>query len=387
MNPTDFVSTRAGELERRQMPNGLDYVAFVPAPLPPTLGYDEDLIALLSEADAAVGELAGVGSQLPNPHVLLAPYVRREAVLSSRIEGTQASLSDVFEDEAVHEEPTADSPDVQEVRNYVTALEYGIEQVRNGRVLDNALILELHQRLMAGVRGSDKHPGEFRATQNWIGYRGSTPATAIFVPPHPDVLTGALAAWERFLRERARDMPPLVACALLHQQFETLHPFLDGNGRIGRLLIPLHLLERKRLPLPLLYLSAYIEEYKGEYGRLLQRVRTHGDWEAWLQYFLRGVAETAREGARRAHDILEAYERARDAVADHPYSVRLLKELIRNPFISTARAATVLSVTIPTARKAIEELKTADVLHDAAKRGRTPLYVAHEFLDLFTRRG
>ncbi len=182
-------------------------------------------------------------------------------------------------------------------------------------------------------------------------------------------------------------MPPLVACALLHQQFETLHPFLDGNGRIGRLLIPLHLLERKRLPLPLLYLSAYIEEYKGEYGRLLQRVRTHGDWEAWLQYFLRGVAETAREGARRAHDILEAYERARDAVADHPYSVRLLKELIRNPFISTARAATVLSVTIPTARKAIEELKTADVLHDAAKRGRTPLYVAHEFLDLFTRRG
>lgn len=387
MNPTDFHSTRSGELERRQMSNGLEYFAFVPAPLPPILSYDNELIAMLSDADAAVGELAGVGRQLPNPHVLLAPYVRREAVLSSRIEGTQASLSEVFEDEAVHEEPTADSPDIQEVRNYVTALEYGITQVRGGRPVDNALILDLHARLMAGVRGEDKHPGAFRVTQNWIGYRGSTPATAIFVPPHPEVLTGALSAWERFVQERARDMPPLVACALLHQQFETLHPFLDGNGRIGRLLIPLHLLERNRLPLPLLYLSAYIEEYKGEYGRLLQRVRTDGDWEAWLRYFLRGVAETAREAATRARDILDAYESARDAAAANVYSVRLLKELLRNPFISTARAATLLSATIPTARKAIDHLKDADVLRDAAKRGRTPLYVAHTLLDLFTRRG
>ncbi|MBX9929136.1 MAG: Fic family protein [Gemmatimonadaceae bacterium] len=369
------------------MPNGLDYLSFVPSPLPPQLTYDAELVALMSDADAAVGELAGVGSQLPNPHVLLAPYVRREAVLSSRIEGTEASLSDVYEDEAMNGQPTSQSPDVQEVRNYIAALEYGIAQVRGGRRIDNALLLELHARLMGGVRGADKHPGEFRVTQNWIGFRGSTPATAIFVPPHPEVLPHALGAWENFVPEHSRSVPPLVACALLHQQFETLHPFLDGNGRIGRLLIPLYLLERQRLPLPLLYLSAYIDEYKSEYARLLQRVRTEGDWEAWLQFFLRGVAETAKEGAIRARDILDAYERARDAVADNAHSVRLLRALLQNPFTSTAKTATELGVSLPTARKALDALKAAGLLQDAAKRGRTPLFVAHTFLELFTRRG
>lgn len=387
MNPTDFRSQRAGSLERREMTNGLEYFAFVPAGLPPSLVYDEELIGLLSDADAAVGELAGVGGQLPNPHVLLGPYVRREAVLSSRIEGTQASLSDVFEDEALHDDPTADSPDIQEVRNYVTALEFGIAQVRGGQTVGNALLLTLHERLMAGVRGADKSPGAFRVSQNWIGHRGSTPATALFVPPHPDVLPGALSAWERFLQERGRQMPPLVVCALLHQHFETLHPFRDGNGRIGRLLIPLYLLERGRLPLPLLYLSAYLEENKAEYGRLLQRVRTDGDWEAWLRYFLRGVLETARDAASRAREILDAYERAREAVAGNAHSARLLKELLRNPFVSTTRAARLLGVTAPTARNAIDVLKTAGVLRDGLRRGRTPLYVAHAFLELFTRRG
>ena len=387
MNPSDFRSQRAGSLERREMTNGLEYFAFVPTGLPPSLVYDEELIGLLSDADAAVGELAGVGGQLPNPHVLLGPYVRREAVLSSRIEGTQASLSDVFEDEALHDDPTADSPDIQEVRNYVTALEFGIAQVRGGQTVGNALLLTLHERLMAGVRGADKSPGAFRVSQNWIGHRGSTPATALFVPPHPDVLPGALSAWERFLQERGRQMPPLVVCALLHQHFETLHPFRDGNGRIGRLLIPLYLLERGRLPLPLLYVSAYLEENKAEYGRLLQRVRTDGDWEAWLRYFLRGVLETARDAASRAREILDAYERAREAVAGNAHSARLLKELLRNPFVSTTRAARLLGVTAPTARNAIDVLKTAGVLRDGLKRGRTPLYVAHAFLELFTRRG
>ena len=182
-------------------------------------------------------------------------------------------------------------------------------------------------------------------------------------------------------------MPPLVVCALLHQHFETLHPFRDGNGRIGRLLIPLYLLERGRLPLPLLYVSAYLEENKAEYGRLLQRVRTDGDWEAWLRYFLRGVLETARDAASRAREILDAYERAREAVAGNAHSARLLKELLRNPFVSTTRAARLLGVTAPTARNAIDVLKTAGVLRDGLKRGRTPLYVAHAFLELFTRRG
>lgn len=385
MDARDYRSSRSGRLEFHEG-HGIAYRAFVPESLPPAdLSYTVDLVAGLSDADAALGELAGVGRQLPNPHVLIASYVRREAVLSSRIEGTQASLSDVFEDELLHAEAVADAPDVQEVRNYVTALEYGVAQVAADRTLSLDLVLELHGHLMAGVRGQDKQPGEFRQAQNWIGHPGSTPLSAIFVPPHPSRLEEVLADWSAFVQDRAQRVPPLIACALMHQQFETIHPFRDGNGRVGRLLIPLFLLDRGRLTLPLLYLSAYIEEHKTEYARRLQRVRTDGEWEEWLQFFLGGVAATAREAGTRARDITDYYERARDAAAGNPNSVRLLREMLRNPFMSAPRAAEVLAVSAPTARRAIEDLRKLDLVQEAPKRGRTPLFVARGLLDLFSR--
>lgn len=384
MNRAEFRSDRAGGLELREF-RGLQYQAFVPVPLPPLLTYSPELVLILSRADANLGELSGVGRRLPNPHVLMAPYVRREAVLSSRIEGTQTSLTEVFEDELANEEATAEDAEVQEVRNYVTALEYGIAQVSAGRRLSLELVLELHQRLMHGVRGKDKQPGEFRTTQNWIGHERSTPATAKFVPPHPDRVDAALTAWIDFARQGADDVPPLVACALLHQQFETIHPFRDGNGRIGRLVIPLFLMERHRLPLPLLYISAYIDQHKAEYARLLQGVRTDGDWEAWVEFFANGVAATAREAGERATEIVDYYETAREAATRNPNSVRLLRELLANPFMSTARAAKALDVTNPTARKAIDDLKLLGILTDAPKRGRTPLVVARVLLDIFNR--
>lgn len=384
MNAVDFQSSRAGHLESREA-HGVAYQAFVPAPMPPELRYGAELVAILSEADAALGELAGVGRQLPNPHVLMASYVRREAVLSSRIEGTQASLSDVFEDEIVHELARDDEPDVQEVRNYVTALEYGIAEVTRGRRLSLELVLDLHRRLMTGVRGQDKRPGEFRVIQNWIGHHGSTPATARFVPPHPDQLAAVLADWNGFMQRGSARLPPLVACALLHQQFETIHPFRDGNGRVGRLLIPLYLMERQRLSLPLLYISAYIEQHKGEYGRLLQAVRTDGAWESWIEFFLRGVAETANEAGARAKEVADYHEWARGAAARNPNSVRLLRPLLGNPFLSTTRAVRELGVTAPTARKAIDDLRALGIVEDAPKRGRAPLVVARRLLEIFTR--
>jgi Fic family protein len=381
MRKQDFRSERAGSVEERHF-RGATYLAFVPAPLPPVLTYDAAFVAALSEADATLGELSGVGRQLPNPYVLMTPYVRREAVLSSRIEGTRSSIADIFADEALHESTIDDDPDIQEVRNYVRALEFGISEVRNGRRIGLDLMLDLHRMLMTGVRGQDKSPGAFRTTQNWIGRIGSTPANATFVPPHDERVVPALLDWARFSEGDARAMPPLVACALMHPQFEAIHPFRDGNGRVGRLLIPLYLIERRRLPIPLLYLSAYLESRRAEYVQLLQAVSTDGDWEAWLRFFVEGISETAREGSERAAGVVAWYEQSRDAVDEHPHSLRLLRTLLSNPFISTTRAVKALDVTAPTARKALETLVERGVLTEAGKRGRTPLLVASRLLAL-----
>src|SRR5436309_11963912 len=303
MDPTGFRDPRAGRAV--QAPGG--YAAFIPAPLPPELVYDSSLVLALSRADAALSELSGLGRHLPDPHLLIAPYVRREAVLSSRIEGTKASLSDLLLDEM---ENAASVPreedDVREVRNYVVALEYGIKRLRD-LPLSLRLVRELHARLMKGVRGERATPGEFRRSQNWIGPPGSTPATAPYVPPPPEHMQEALADWERFLHERDK-LPDLIQCALMHEQFEAIHPFLDGNGRVGRLLITLFLIERGRLSQPLLYLSAYIERHRSEYYDRLQAVRTDGDWKGWLHFFLAGIEEIAREAVRLAGKLMDLRE-------------------------------------------------------------------------------
>jgi len=375
MNPEDFGAPETGRLV--QGPQG--FWAFVPAPLPPALTYGHELVRLLSRADAALSELSGLGRLLPNPHLLIDPWVRREAVLSSRIEGTHASLSDLFVDEMSDEVNGSKSDDdVREVRNYVDALEHGIAKLSE-LPLSLRLVRELHERLMRGVRGDKATPGEFRRSQNWIGPPGSTPAAAPYVPPPVPEMHECLDAWEKFLHVRDT-MPDLVQCALIHEQFEAIHPFLDGNGRVGRLLITLFLIERRRLSQPLLYLSDYIEGHRQDYYDLLQRVRTHGDWNAWLMFFATGVAETAADATRQVTHLIELRERHRGSTRDSPRAQRLVDALFMNPYITVARAQKFLDVSYPTASAAVRELERAGLLKEVTGRRWGRMFVAMDVL-------
>src|ERR687898_1451233 len=282
--------------------------AFVPAALPPKLAYGPPLVAALSEADRALGELAGLGRTLRNPYLLTRPFLRREAVLSSRIEGTQASLVDLYAFEV--ESPLFDEPerrdDVHEVQNYVRALEHGLERLEE-LPISVRLLREMHAVLMEGVRGAQRDPGEFRRVQNWIGPPGAEISEASYVPPPPGEIPATLGALERYVHEDT-GLPPLVDIALVHYQFEAIHPFLDGNGRIGRLLITLMLIERDLLPEPLLYLSAYFERHRGAYYDHLLAVSQKGEWEEWLLFFLRGVSVEARDASLRAGKLFDLRE-------------------------------------------------------------------------------
>jgi Fic family protein len=373
VRPEDFQASQAGRVIRAAQ----GYHAFVPAPLPPELAYTSELVRLLSSADAALSELSGIGRILPNPHLLIASYVRREAVLSSRIEGTRASLSDLLADEA-GQSPYAAPDDVREVRNYVDALDFGIQRLQT-LPLSLRLVRELHERLMRGVRGDSATPGEFRRSQNWIGPYGSTPANAPYVPPPPQEMEQSLAAWELFLHQRG-ELPDLVQCALMHEHFEAIHPFLDGNGRVGRLLITLFLIERGRLSQPLLYLSEFIERNRDDYFRFLMRIRTHGDWASWLHYFLAGVEWSARRALRQAQQLLSLRERMRAALTTDPRALALIDALFENPFIDHKRVETLLGVSAPTARKTLATLETAGVLKELSGRQRGRVYLADGIL-------
>lgn len=336
----------------------------------------------LSRADSALSELSGLGRQLPNPNLLIAPYVRREAVLSSRIEGTRTSLSELLLDEA---EPSRSSDaDLREVQNYVEALEHGLERLRE-LPLSLRLVRELHERLMRGVRGDQATPGEFRRSQNWISPAGSTPATAPYVPPPPDAMMGCLGDWELFLHDRT-GFPELIQCALLHEQFEAIHPFLDGNGRVGRLLITLFLVERGRLSQPILYLSDFIEARRQEYYDSLQRVRTLGDWSTWLLFFLTGVEQTARSAVRQAGRLMDLRESYRQRLSRRPNALRLLDAFFVNPYLTAARAAKVLDVSDPTARQAMAYLQEEGVLSEMTGRSWGRIYVARPILEVIEDR-
>jgi Fic family protein len=378
MNPAEFRAPSAGKIV--QAPGG--YAAFVPAPLPPELSWDSSLVLALSRADSALSELSGLGRQLPNPHLLIAPYVRREAVLSSRIEGTRASLSDLLLDEANLD--WSHDADVREVRNYVAALEHGLDRLRE-LPLSLRLVRELHERLMQGVRGDKATPGEFRRSQNWIGPAGSTPATAPYVPPPPDQMQELLSNWELFLHDRER-FPDLVQCAVIHEQFEAIHPFLDGNGRVGRLLITLFLIERGRLSQPLLYLSDYIEARRQEYYESLQRVRTEGDWPSWIRFFLAGVEQTARAAVHQAGLLMDLRETWRQRLLCKPNAVRLLDELFVNPYLTVSRAAQILAVTLPTARQLVALLQREGLLQEITGRSWGRLYLARPILNAIEER-
>jgi len=359
-----------------KLPSG--YAAFVPATLPPRIEHDAGLVAALSRADAALSELSGLGRYLPNPHLLLASYVRREAVLSSRIEGTRVSLSELLLGEVAETTPESD-PEQQEVRNYVVALEHGIARLQSGFPLSLRLVREIHAHLMMGVRGAHATPGEFRRSQNWIGPAGSTPQTASYVPPPPAEMTDLLGDWERYTHRRD-ETPDLIRCALLHEQFEAIHPFLDGNGRVGRLLISLFLIERGRLSQPLLYLSAYIEEHRHDYYDLLQRVRTDCDWSGWLRFFLEGTAETARAALLQAAALMDLREDLHSRLRGSPRALALADALFVNPYLNAARAVQILGVSDPTARQAIRVLEDAGVLEPITERVWGRVYVARPVL-------
>lgn len=373
MDATAYQAPDAGRVIRTAQ----GYSAFVPAPLPPALHYPTALVRLLSVADAALSELSGLGQVLPNPHLLIAPYLRREAVLSSRIEGTQTSLTDLLADEAGRT-PQAPASDVHEVRNYVVALEYGIERLQT-LPLSLRLVRELHGRLMHGVRGDRATPGEFRRSQNWIGPHGSTPANAPYVPPPPQEMQLALEAWETFLHTRD-ELPDLIQCALMHEHFEAIHPFLDGNGRVGRLLITLFLIERGRLTQPLLYLSEFIERNRDDYYRGLQRIRTHGDWNGWLHYFLTGVQWSAQRAVRQARQLLALREAMRAKVVIAPRALALVDVLFENPYLDANRVKTLLGVSDPTARKVLSILEGAGLIEETTGRAWKRQYLARGVL-------
>jgi Fic family protein len=363
----------------KMVPQG-SFSAFVPAPLPPTLNWTPRLISVLSDADRLIGRLAGEGGRLPNPHVLIRPFLRREAVLSSKIEGTQATLGELLAAEAgavVDRSPE----DLREVGNYVVAMEHGISRL--GRLpLCVRLTRELHETLMIGVRGHHSAPGRFRTVKNWIGKPGSTIATASYIPPPPGEVEPCLAAWEEFLNESS--LPPLVTIALAHYQFEAIHPFLDGNGRVGRLLITLFLIERHILPTPLLYLSAFFEASRRDYYDALRGISERGAWNDWLEYFLLGVARMSEDALSRATRINELLAKWQKKVSGESTNnpLRVVELLGQNPFITVKGVSERLRVAFTTGQRAIERLERAGIVKKIGDARRDRVYCATSLLGI-----
>jgi Fic family protein len=362
------------------------YKAFIPAPLPPNppVAVDPELARLLSEADRALGRLDGVATVLPNPDLFVAMYVRQEAVLSSQIEGTQSSLDDVlqFETDASGKKLPKD---VEEVVNYVKAMNYGLERIAQ-LPLSLRLIREIHEKLMAGVRGGERTPVEFRSSQNWIGPQGCTLANATFVPPPVHEMKTSLDNFENFLHDTT--LPVLIHCGLAHAQFETIHPFLDGNGRVGRLLITFLLCERKVLHRPLLYLSLFLKIHRSEYYDRLMGVRTDGNWEGWLKFFLRGIEEVSRSATETARAILNLRESHRELIGDRlagrpALAMRLLDYLFEQPLVSVALVEKRMDCSFATASKLVEQLAELKLLRETTGWQRNRRYRYDAYLALF----
>jgi Fic family protein len=354
-------------------------VAYFAAPIPRALELPPSIVRVLADAEGALGQLAGIGSLVPNPDLLIRPYLLREALSSTRIEGTQATMAEVFETDAAGETPNAD---IEEVVNYVAAMQWGIEQL-DELPLSTRLLREMHRRLMAGVRGRELAPGKLRTSQNWIGAPGSTVETAQFVPPPPHELSGLLSDWERFAHEQA-EMPLLVQNALLHSQFETIHPFLDGNGRLGRLLLVFFLIARGRLTAPLLYLSAYLERNRQSYYDALRTIHETGDAIPWVELLLTAVRTQADDAVARARGIIELRERYRQAAAGvgTPNALALVELICENPVVTTKSIEDRLGVSRPTALRLLRKMEQQGVLSEgeAGARGQRR-YVAREMMD------
>lgn len=382
MKGSDFSANTWGRLAN--IAGG--YAAFVPKRLPPPLTATWTLSSAVSRADRALAELAGAARSLPNPNVLVSPFVHKEAVLSSRIEGTQASLSDLFFFESAPASAKAPrgagrTDDVREVANYVTALEYGLGRLETLPV-SLRLLRELHERLMDGGGGAGLTPGEFRTRQNWIGPAGSRLDDAVFVPPPVREMERCLQELEEFIHAPS-DLPALVRIALVHYQFEAIHPFIDGNGRIGRLLISLLLFTEGLLERPLLSLSAFFERNRQDYYQLLLSVSREGAWIAWIEFFLAGVEEQARDSIRRTKALLDLRQRYRSRFESARSSALLLKlvdGLLESPVLTIPQAATRLGVTHRAATLNVQKLADAGVVVEVTSRGRNRIFVARGIL-------
>lgn len=376
MKSTDFTSKAAGHPGRT--PDG--HAAFVPNPLPPQIQITWSLANDLSLADRRLSELGGIARNLPNPHLLIQPFTRKEAVLSSRIEGTVASLSDLFSFEVLG--AASESPnDVVEVSNYVTALEYGLARLKTLPV-SLRLIRELHERLMRDVRGYNMTPGEFRRRQNWIGAPGCRIQEAKFVPPTTIEMKKSLEQLETYLHSPA-ELPPLINLAIVHYQFEAIHPFLDGNGRIGRLIITLLMVSQGLLPQPLLYLSAYFERNRSEYYRLLLAVSQEGAWHEWISFFLRGVSEqsvAAFAEAQRLGTLEAVYKKRFDQPRVSAALLRAIESLFTRPVVTVKTLAKQLGLSGPAAQAIIEKLTKAEILQEVTGKAKNRIYVAQKIL-------
>ncbi|MEM7750188.1 MAG: Fic family protein [Pseudomonadota bacterium] len=380
--PTD--PTRRTGLMVRQLEG---YEAFIPFDLPPEppISFDSEMQGLLSRADRALGRLDGSVQSLPNPDLFVFMYVRKEAVLSSQIEGTQASLGDILEVEAQIFDPTRPD-DTEEILNYVNAMNYGLERL-DDLPMSLRLVREIHARLMQGVRGQHATPGEFRTTQNWIGTQGASINTASFVPPPPGELQSLLGALENFMHSEDQT-PLLVRIGLIHAHFETLHPFLDGNGRMGRLLIAFLLCQQTVLQKPVLYLSHFLKRNRSTYYDLLQRTRTQGDWEAWIKFFLQGVAEVSNEATDTARQIVEMRENHRTLMIEGlgrgaANGLRFLESMYRRPIFNVARVSDLLGVTPQAANNLTDRLVQMELVREITGQRRNRVFRYDPYIGLF----
>jgi Fic family protein len=375
MDPKDFHNTETGKVVLART----GYWAFLPAPLPPHINWSLPLVAALSDAERELSRLTTLASNLRFPKLLVQPFVRQEAVLSSRIEGTRASLMDLYAYESEQLSFIEAADDVREVHNYVRALDYGLERLQTLPV-SLRLIREIHAILLENVRGGKLFPGEFRRTQNWIGAAGATLQTAAFVPPPVDEMLIALDQLEKFVHAGS-EIPPLVRVGMIHYQFEAIHPFLDGNGRVGRLLIILLLCEWRILPQPLLNLSVYFERYRQEYYDRLLAVSQKGAWEEWLEFFLRGVSSQAADGIdrlTRLEGLRTKYQSIAEAERQPRRMEQVLDFLFMRPVLSIRQLETELGVTFPVAKRYVEKLIQAGILQEVTGQARNRIFRAEE---------
>jgi len=367
---------------------GESYRAFLPAPLPPepSLALDGGLLQWLEKANRAIGRLDGISDILPDTQLFLYQYVRKEALLSSQIEGTQSSFSDLLLFE-MDEVPGVPLDDAREVSNYVAAMNHGLARVHEGFPLSLRLLREIHAILLRDGRGAHKQPGEFRRSQNWLG--GSRPGNAVFVPPPPEKLMDCLDPFERFLHEQEPPMPVLIKAALTHVQFETIHPFLDGNGRLGRLLITLILVSEGVLRQPLLYLSLYFKTHRAEYYDQLQRVRLQGDWEGWLRFFLQGVYETSQQAVETARSVLDLFEQDRRRIRElgriAGSCLQLHQRLQQKVIVNIPGASEALAINRTTISNCLTRLEKLGIVREITGQRRNRLFVYDRYVQILSQ--